>query len=99
MGKYYARYGDFYRFVNKNNKFFNITNNLQAIKKIFSLSSDRFNSGKANKSLSFLLGDNSLIVLDGQSPSESPTFINSPFSWRILAKMQSVNSRYMRSRL
>ena len=86
MEKYYARYGDFYRFVDKNNKSFNITSNPQAIKEIFSLSSDRFDSGKANKSLSFLLGDNSLIVLDGKAHQNRRRLLIPPFHGESLQK-------------
>lgn len=66
MEKYNKQYGDFYRFIEKKNLSINITSNPQAIREILTMDSDVFDSGKANKSLSFLLGDNSLILLDGK---------------------------------
>ena len=65
--KYTRKYGDFYRFVGKDNLSFNITSNPQAIQEILTINSDVFDSGIANRSLDFLLGDNSLILLDGKA--------------------------------
>lgn len=67
MQKYNKRYGDFYRFVDKKNLSINITSNPQAIREILTIDSNVFDSGKANKNLNFLLGDNSLILLDGKA--------------------------------
>ena len=61
------KHGDFYKFVGKDNPSFVITNNPQAIREILDAPSNCFDSGKGNKNLNFLLGDNSLILLDGEA--------------------------------
>ena len=54
------RYGDFYQITFKNAPPTVITSNPQAIEDIFTASPDKFEVGRSNKGLSFLVGDNSL---------------------------------------
>ena len=61
------KHGDFYKFIGKDDPSFVITSNPQAIKEILDAPLDCFDSGKGNKNLNFLLGDNSLILLDGKT--------------------------------
>ncbi len=59
------KYGDFYQITFKNSPPTIVTSNPQAIKDIFTASSDTFEVGIGNKGLNFLVGDNSLLLLDG----------------------------------
>ena len=61
------KYGDFYQITFKNAPPTIVTSNPQAIKEIFTASSDKFDVGLGNKTLSFLVGDNSLLLLDGKA--------------------------------
>ena len=61
------KHGDFYKFIGKDDPSLVITSNPQAIKEILDAPINYFDSGKGNKNLSFLLGDNSLILLDGKA--------------------------------
>lgn len=61
------KYGDFYQIVFKNAPPTIMISNPQAIEEIFTASPDKFEVGKGNKGLSFLVGDNSLLLLDGKA--------------------------------
>ena len=61
------KYGDFYQITFKNSPPTIITSKPQAIKDIFTASSDTFEVGIGNKGLNFLVGDNSLLLLDGSA--------------------------------
>ena len=58
------RYGDIYQLGRQPP--FVVISNPQAIKEIFTAPSEQFEIGKGNASLSFLLGDNSLLLKDGE---------------------------------
>jgi len=66
MERRQARYGDFYQVTFKNSPPTIMTCNPQAIEDILTASSDKFEVGSGNKILSFLVGDNSLLLLDGK---------------------------------
>jgi cytochrome P450 family 110 len=61
------RYGDFYQVKFKNAPATIMTSNPQAIEAIFTASSDRFKVGRGNRVLAFLVGNNSLLLLDGKT--------------------------------
>ena len=58
------RYGDIYQLGRQPP--FVVISNPQAIKEIFTAPPEQFEIGKGNASLSFLLGDNSLLLKDGE---------------------------------
>ena len=58
------RYGDIYQLGRQPP--FVVISNPQAIKEIFTAPLEQFEIGKGNASLSFLLGDNSLLLMDGE---------------------------------
>ena len=60
------KYGDFYQITFKNAPPTVMTSNPQAIEDIFTASPDTFEVGKGNQGLNFLVGDNSLLLLDGK---------------------------------
>ena len=61
------KYGDFYQVTFKNAPPTIMTSNPQAIEDIFTASPDKFDVGIGNKSLNFLVGDRSLLLLDGKT--------------------------------
>jgi cytochrome P450 family 110 len=61
------KYGDFYQVKFKNAPPTIMTSNPQAIEDIFTASSDRFEVGRGNQVLAFLVGNNSLLLLDGKT--------------------------------
>ena len=66
MEKRERQYGDFYQITFKDSPPTIMTSNPQAIEDIFTASPDKFVVGRGNKILSFLVGDNSLLLLDGK---------------------------------
>lgn len=60
------RYGDISQIKSPQSPPFITISNPQAIKEIFTASPEQFEVGKTNKALSFLVGDNSLLLLDGK---------------------------------
>ena len=60
-------YGDFYQIKFKNAPPTVMTSNPRAIEDIFTASPDKFEVGRGNKGLAFLVGDNSLLLLDGKA--------------------------------
>ena len=67
MEKRYRKYGDFYQVTFPNSPPSVMTSNPQAIEDIFTASGDKFEVGRGNKVLRFLVGDNSLLLLDGKA--------------------------------
>ena len=67
MEKRYRKYGDFYQVTFSNSPPSVMTSNPQAIEEIFTAPSDKFEVGRGNKVLRFLVGDNSLLLLDGKA--------------------------------
>ena len=73
------KYGDFYQMVFKNAPPTIVTSNPKAIEEIFTASPDKFEVGKSNKMLSFLVGDNSLLLLDGKQHRNRRRLLMPPF--------------------
>lgn len=60
------KYGDFFQIVFKSSPPTVMTSNPKAIEDIFTASPDNFEVGRGNKGINFLVGDNSLLLLDGK---------------------------------
>ncbi len=73
------RYGDFYQITFKSSPPTIMTCNPQAIEEIFTASPDKFDVGRGNKTLSFLVGDNSLLLLDGKTHKRRRKLLMPPF--------------------
>ena len=72
-------YGDFYQVTFKKSPPTIMTCNPQAIEDIFTASPDKFDVGRGNKMLSFLVGDNSLLLLDGKPHKRRRKLLMPPF--------------------
>ena len=79
MDKRTQKYGDFYQVTFKNAPPTLMTSNPQAIEEIFTASSDRLEVAKGNQILKFLVGDNSLLLLDGRAHKNRRRFLMPPF--------------------
>lgn len=79
MEKRTQQYGDFYQVTFKNAPPTLMTSNPKAIEEIFTASPDKFEVGRANKNLNFLVGDNSLLLLDGQAHKNRRRLLMPPF--------------------
>ncbi len=73
------KYGDFYQVKFENSPPTVIVSNPQAIEEIFTASSDSFEVGSSNKGLAFLVGDNSLLLLDGKAHKNRRRLLMPPF--------------------
>jgi cytochrome P450 family 110 len=73
------RYGDFYQVTFKNSPPTIMTCNPQAIEELLTASPDKFDVGRGNKMLSFLVGDNSLLLLDGKTHKRRRRLLMPPF--------------------
>lgn len=73
------KYGDFYQITFKNDPPTMMTSNPRAIEDIFTASPDKFAVGRGNKPLSFLGGDNSLLLLDGKAHKNRRRLLMPPF--------------------
>ena len=80
------KYGDFYQITFKNSPPTVVTSNPQAIEEIFTASPDTFEVGRGNKILSFLVGDNSLLLLDGKKHRNRRRLLMPPFHGESLQK-------------
>ena len=80
------RYGDFYQVTFKNSPPTVVTCNPKAIEDILTASPDKFEVGKGNKILSFLVGDNSLLLLDGKTHKRRRKLLMPPFHGESLHK-------------
>ena len=80
------KYGDFYQVTFKNGSPNLVTSNPSAIEDIFTLSNNKFEVGKGNKMLSFLVGDNSLLLLDGKTHKNRRRLLMPPFHGEALQK-------------
>jgi cytochrome P450 family 110 len=76
---YTKKYGDFYRLKVSNNPSIIVVSNPQAVKEIFAASSSIFESAQANKILNFLLGDNAVLLLDGEVHRNRRRLLMPPF--------------------
>ena len=79
MGKRTAKYGDFYQVTFKNSPPTIVTCNPKAIEDIFTASPDKFKVREGNKILGFLVGDNSLLLLDGKVHKRRRKLLMPPF--------------------
>lgn len=75
---YYRRYGDFIR-IGKSETPLVYVNHPAAIEKIFSASSEQFKTGNAGGVLLFLLGDNSVLMVDGERHQRQRKLLMPPF--------------------
>ena len=73
------KYGDFYQVTFKKSPPTIMTSNPQAIEEILTTSPDRYEVGRGNKMLSFLVGDNSLLLLDGKKHKNRRRLLMPPF--------------------
>ncbi|MGL6344249.1 MAG: cytochrome P450, partial [Waterburya sp.] len=80
------QYGDFYQVTFKNAPPTLMTSNPKAIEEILTASPDKFEVGKANKGLNFLVGDNSLLLLDGKAHKNRRRLLMPPFHGESLQK-------------
>jgi cytochrome P450 family 110 len=79
MEKRTQKYGDFYQVTFKNAPPTLMTCNPKAIEEIFTASSSQFVVGKSNQGLNFLVGDNSLLLLDGKAHKNRRRLLMPPF--------------------
>ncbi|MBE9046395.1 cytochrome P450 [Pleurocapsales cyanobacterium LEGE 10410] len=86
MEKRTKKYGDFYQIVFKDSPPSAVISNPQAIEEIFTASPDKFEVGRGNKLLSFLVGDNSLLLLDGKAHKNRRRLLMPPFHGEALQK-------------
>ena len=86
MEKRVRNYGDFYQITFKDSPPTIMTSNPQAIEEIFTASPNTFEVGRGNKNLGFLVGDNSLLLLDGKKHKERRRLLMPPFHGESLAK-------------
>ena len=80
------KYGDFYQLTSQNSTPSVMTSNPKAIEEIFTASPDKFEVGRGNKGLSFLVGDNSLLLLDGKKHKNRRRLLMPPFHGESLQK-------------
>ena len=80
------KYGDFYKFEVPNKPPVIVVSNPQAVEKIFTAPSNTFKSAEGNEIFSFLLGDNSILLLDGEAHKTRRRLIMPPFHGEILQK-------------
>ncbi len=86
MDRRNRKHGDFYQVTFKNSPPTVMTSNPQAIEEIFTASPDKFEVGKGNKMLGFLVGDNSLLLLDGKKHKNRRRLLMPPFHGESLQK-------------
>lgn len=79
LENYAQRYGDIFKIGGENAPPFVYVSNPQAIKEIFTADPDQFTSGRGNGVLRFLLGDRSLILLDGEPHQRQRRLLLPPF--------------------
>ena len=79
MDRRSQKYGDFYQITFKDSPPTIMTSNPQAIEDIFTASPDKFDVGRGNKMLNFLVGDNSLLLLDGKTHKRRRKLLMPPF--------------------
>lgn len=80
------KYGDFYQVTFKKSPPTIMTSNPQAIEDIMTASPDKLEVGRGNKILSFLVGDNSLLLLDGKKHRNRRRLLMPPFHGESLQK-------------
>ncbi|MDY7023394.1 MAG: cytochrome P450, partial [Cyanobacteriota bacterium] len=75
---YYRRYGDFIR-IGKSETPLVYVNSPNGIEKIFTASSEQFKTGSAGGVLLTLLGENSVLMLDGERHQRQRKLLMPPF--------------------
>ena len=80
------QYGDFYQVQFKDAPPTVMTSNPRAIEDIFTAASDKFEVGRGNRMLSFLVGENSLLLLDGKAHKNRRRLLMPPFHGESLQK-------------
>ena len=78
------KHGDFYQFKVPNKPPVIVVSNPQAVEEIFTAPSNTFKSAEGNEVFSFLLGDNSILLLDGEAHKTRRRLIMPPFHGEIL---------------
>lgn len=73
------RYGDIFKVGGKKGPPFVYISNPEAVKQIFTADPEQFISGRGNGVLRYMLGDNSLIMLDGESHERQRRLLMPPF--------------------
>lgn len=81
------KYGDFYKITFKKSPPTIMTSNPQAIEDIFTAAPDKIEVGRSNKGLGFLVGDNSLLLLDGKAHKNRRRLLMPPFHGESLQKI------------
>jgi cytochrome P450 family 110 len=76
---YMKTYGDTFTVFNKSGNNLIYFSQPQALEQIFTADSSYFEAGRGNRILRFLLGDNSLIILDGDRHSSQRQLLAPPF--------------------
>lgn len=79
LDQYSQRYGDIFKVGGKKGPPFVYVGNPEAVKQIFTADPEQFISGRGNGVLRYLLGDNSLIMLDGESHERQRRLLMPPF--------------------
>ena len=81
------KYGDLYQVIFNNAPPTVVTSNPQVIEEIFTASPDKFEVGRGNQGfLNFLVGDNSLLLLDGKAHRNRRRLLMPPFHGESLQK-------------
>lgn len=79
LDQYSQRYGDIFKVGGKKGPPFVYVGNPEAVKQIFTADPEQFISGRGNGVLRYMLGDNSLIMLDGESHERQRRLLMPPF--------------------
>lgn len=79
LDQYSQRYGDIFKVGGKKGPPFVYVGNPEAIKQIFTADPEQFISGRGNGVLRYMLGDNSLIMLDGERHERQRRLLMPPF--------------------
>ena len=79
LENYAYRYGDIFKIGGDTSPPFVYVSNPYAIKEIFSADPDQFETGRGNRSLNFILGDRSLILMDGEPHQRKRRLLTPPF--------------------
>ncbi|ACK66175.1 cytochrome P450 [Rippkaea orientalis PCC 8801] len=83
------KYGDFYQVTFKNAPPTVMTSNPRAIEEILTASEDTFEVGRGNQGLKFLVGDHSLLLLDGKTHQNRRRLLMPSFHGEALQKCSS----------
>jgi cytochrome P450 len=79
LDQYSQCYGDIFKVGGKKGPPFIYVGNPEAVKQIFTADPEQFISGRGNGVLRYMLGDNSLIMLDGESHERQRRLLMPPF--------------------